>query len=164
MQGEPAIEERPEQPYVGLKAVVSMSDLQSQIPVMTAKLNRWLVANGLTASGKPFLRYHVVDMPKRLEVEAGIPTAAVVDGQGEVQANVLPAGRYAVLVYKDVKTGIQANKRLIDWIKGRGEDAISHASENGEVFEARYETFLTDPASEPDQSEWETEVAIKLRD
>lgn len=160
MQGEPAIEERAEQPYVGVRAVVSMNDLKDKIPAMTAQLNRWLDANGLRASGRPFLRYHVVDMPERLDVEAGIPLSTPVDGKGEVDASVLPAGRYAVLVYKGVKNGVASNKRLIDWLKDRGGEVVSHNSANGEVFEARYETFLTDPAS---KAELETEVAIKVR-
>jgi len=160
MQGEPAIEQRSEQPYVGVRAVVSMNALQDEIPAMTAKLSRWLDANGLQASG-PFLRYHVVDMPERLDVEAGIPLSAPVDGKGEVDANILPAGRYAVLVYKGVHNGVASNKRLIDWLKERGEEVVSHGSANREVFEARYETFLTDTAS---KAELETEVAIKVRD
>ena len=31
-------------------------------------------------------------------------------------------------------------------------------------FGARYESYLTDPADEPDMAKWETEVAIRLAD
>jgi hypothetical protein len=36
--------------------------------------------------------------------------------------------------------------------------------ENGDAFAARVEFYLTDPADEPDQEKWETEVAIRLRE
>jgi hypothetical protein len=38
------------------------------------------------------------------------------------------------------------------------------ASYQGDVFGARYESYLTDPAEEPDLARHQTEVAIRLAD
>lgn len=37
-----------------------------------------------------------------------------------------------------------ANKRLIDWLVAQKEEVVSHPSENGEVFKARFETFMAE--------------------
>ncbi|MDG2517161.1 GyrI-like domain-containing protein [Lysobacter soli] len=161
---EPTIERRPEQPYAGTRAVMSMNDFPDEIPAMTAKVLEWIDARGIRASGRPFLRYHVVDMPDRMDVELGIPIADTVLAEGSVAANVLPGGRYAVLTYLGVGNGVAANKKLIAWLTEHDEAAASHRSETGEAFEARYETFLTEARLEPDQDKWQTEIAIKLRE
>ena len=45
--------------------------------------------------GAPFLRYWVIDMDRRLDVEAGVPIGGPLDGAGDVTVGTLPAGRYA---------------------------------------------------------------------
>lgn len=166
MNDEPLIEDRPALPYVGTRAVMPMSDFPRQVPAMTAKVLEWLADRGLAPSGKPFLRYHVIDMPDRMDVELGIPIADAADAtddKGEVSCHPLPRGRYAVLTYKGVRNGVPANRRLLEWIAGQRQEVAKHGSNVGDVFDARYETVLTDAQVEPDQDEWETEVAIKLR-
>ena len=121
MTSEPRIEVRPERSYVGVRAVMPMSDFGREIPAMTETVADWLEAKGLRASGAPFLRYHIVDMPHRMDVELGMPidTPPVTDGQ--VRNGVLPAGSYAVLSYTGVANGVPANERLLKWIAERGE-------------------------------------------
>lgn len=140
-----------------------MSDFDRQIPAMTERVRNWLAAHGRQPAGKPFLRNHAIDMADRMDVELGIP---VVDGPGvdgeSVTLGVLPTGRYAVFTYEGVRNGVSANRRLLSWVKERGEKVVCHDSERGEVFGARYETFLTDARVEPDQSKWRVEVAMQL--
>ena len=150
------IEMRPGRPYVGTRAVIAMRDFDREIPAMTATVSQWLDAHHARPSGPPFLRYHAIDMPERMDVELGMPTDHVHDAAGQVASGLLPAGRYAVLVYTGVQNGVPANSRLIDWISAQGE----HVAQKGQVFQARYETFLTDPEAEPDQHRWLIEVAI----
>ena len=164
MDREPTIETRPDQPYVGVRAVMPMSDFSRQIPEMAAKASQWLDVRGLRPSGRPILRYHVVDMPERMDVELGLPLAEAVASDGQVRSDVLPAGRYAVLTYTGVKNALAANKELFHWIADQGEEAASRSSEGGEAFDSRFETYMTDLEAEPVQDRWETEVAVKLRD
>lgn len=163
MQNEPQIVERPVQGYIGTRAVMPMSAFAREIPAMTDKVSVWLKANGVLPTGQPFLRYHVIDMPERMDVELGIPVERAVSASGDLASNTLPAGRYAISSFKGVENGIPANKALIEWIAKQGEQIDHHTSDQGDVFASRYETFLTDATTEPDQHKWQTEIAIKLR-
>lgn len=158
------IEMRPAQCYVGTRTVMAMRDFERGIPAMTATVSQWLETHRVRPSGQPFLRYHTIDMPERMDVELGIPTGEKHDASGQVQGGVLPAGRYAVTVYTGVDNGVAANRQLIDWITAQGEQPIAHASDKGTAFQSRYETFLTDAEAEPDPQQWMIEVAIGLRD
>lgn len=149
----PSIEERPAQPYVGLRKTMSMDAFDTEIPALIEKLSAQLEANNVKPTGKPFLRYYVIDMPKRLEVELGIPVESAPDS--------LPAGRYAVTTYKGVKNGIPENKKLMAWATEHGEAVVREDTDKGEEYEARYETFLSAAGTAPD--EMETQIAMKLR-
>jgi hypothetical protein len=99
-----------------------------------------------------------------MDVEIGVPVASPVSGDGFVKPGVLPAGRYASLVYKDVKNGRKGNAALLDWGRQQGLVFDRHDVPEGDAFAGRYESFITDPAAEPDTAKWDTEVAIRLKD
>ncbi len=164
MNEQPRIEMRPEQPYVGTRNVIAMRDFGREIPAMAATVSHWLDDHHVRPAGRPFLRYHVIDMPERMDVAFGMPTDGAHPAASEVESHVLPAGRYAVLVYTGVENGVPATRQLLDWIAAQGEQPIAHASEGGEVFQARYETFLNDDSTEPDRQRWMIEVAIQVHD
>ncbi|HEX6482454.1 MAG TPA: hypothetical protein VF043_26730 [Ktedonobacteraceae bacterium] len=62
---------------------------------------------GITPSGAPFARYLVINMMALLDIEVGVPVAAALSGDGCISAGVLPAGRYASLVYTGIDIGIE---------------------------------------------------------
>lgn len=163
MSTQPCIESRSEQHYIGVRAVMSMEDLERRIPELMKEATAKVAAMGLQASGSSFLRYHVIDMPGRLDVELGVPVNSR-DAKGTPGVQLLPAGRYATLTYLDDSDGVTANARLLSWIDEQGDHAESHDSTFGEVFDARQETFLGDGSNDADGKGRQTEVAIKLRD
>ncbi|WBS05407.1 GyrI-like domain-containing protein [Pseudoduganella sp. SL102] len=163
MDKRPRIEQRQERHYVGTRQVMAMRDFDREIPAMLAIVSEWLDAHHVRPAGRPFLRFHVIDMPERMDVELGMPTEQAQDAAGQVESHLLPAGRYAAMEYTGVENGVEANTQLLDWIAAQGEQPNAHASEKGEVFQARYETFLTDTEAEPDQRRWSFEVAIQVR-
>lgn len=85
-------------------------------------------------------------------------------GDGRVQPGVLPAGRYAALVYTGVANGVGGNGALLEGGSQQGLTWDTYASPEGDGFGARYESSLTEPNEEPDMDKWETEVAIRLAD
>ena len=159
----PKLEDRPEQRYVGIRTQVPMSQFKKIIPQFLDELFAWLGKQEVDPAGAPFMRYHVINMAGNMDVELGVPVATVVRGDGRVAPGVIPAGRYATLVYSGV-TGIKGNKTLIDWAVKNNIRWDRWNDENGDAFRARVEYFLTDPAEEPDRKKWETEVAIKVVD
>jgi hypothetical protein len=77
-------------------------------------------------------------MDGELEIEAGVPVAAVADGDDVVKFGVLPAG--------------------VAWAKKRGLEWDS----DGDRWVCRMEVYNTDPHVEPDMNNWETDLAFKL--
>lgn len=160
----PKLEDRSERRYVGIRTQATMQELPTVIPQRLGEVFAWLGQQGVAPAGAPFIRYFVIDMAAQLDIELGVPVASGITGDDRVRAGVLPAGRYASLVYTDVQRGIEANAALLDWGAEQGLVWDSWATEKGDGFGARLESFLTDPAEEPDASKWETEVAIRLAD
>jgi hypothetical protein len=59
---------------------------------------------------------------------------------------------------------MQANAALLDWAAKQGLPLDSRQTPEGEAFGARFESYLTDPAAEPDAAKYETQVLIRLAD
>ncbi|GHO91194.1 hypothetical protein KSF_012420 [Reticulibacter mediterranei] len=60
--------------------------------------------------------------------------------------------------------GTHLNAALLNWGAEQRLVWDQWTTEKGDAFGARVESFLTDPADEPDQAKWETEVAIRIKD
>lgn len=160
MIGEPKLEDRPEQPYAGIRTQTRIRAFPRVIPTLLDEIFDWLGEHDITPAGPPFMRYHVINMAAQLDVELGVPVATPIAGDDRVKAGTLPAGKYAALVYTGSQNGIEGNKALLDW--GRANDIRWDRWDdpNGDAFRSRVEFYLTDPDDEPDPAKWETEVAI----
>jgi effector-binding domain-containing protein len=133
--------------------------------VRTPEVYAWLGARGLPPAGPPFLKYNVIDMTRELEIDNGVPVAALVDGDGEMISGVLPAGRYATLTHVGHPSElVQATKALLDWAAGPGLAWDMSPDGNGDRWASRLEIYLTDPREEPDMSKWVTQLAFRLAD
>jgi effector-binding domain-containing protein len=161
---EPKLENRNEQHYVAIRSQATMQQLATAIQQGIGEVSAWLGMQGVAPDGAPFIRYLVIDMEALLEIEVGFPVASALAGDARIRAGVLPAGRYASLVYTGIDNGIQGNWELLKWGAAQGLEWDSWKTEKGDGFGARFESFLTDPNEEPDQATWETEVAIRLAD
>ncbi|HEU5090153.1 MAG TPA: GyrI-like domain-containing protein [Roseiflexaceae bacterium] len=158
----PTIDERAPQPYAGIRTQVSHREFPTIIPKLLDETFGWLAQQAIAPAGAPFMRYHVIDMDGLMDVELGVPVAEPVAGNGRVGAGVLPAGRYASLIYTGVENGIAGNAMLIGWARDQGLRWDQFDSPHGDGFVSRYEVFLTGPDDDPDPANWDTEVAIKL--
>ena len=164
MSTAPQITERAEQPYVALKAQVTMQNI-SAIADRIPEVFGWLAAHGVTPAGAPFLKYNVIDMARQLEIEAGVPVAAAVDGDASVLPCVLPAGRYATMIYAGHPAKlVDATAELLAWASREGLAFDVAETDDGERWGARLEIYFTDPGQEPDMDKWETQLAFRLAD
>jgi effector-binding domain-containing protein len=158
------VTQRTAQPYVGITANVTMSTIAS-VADRLPELFAFLAARGIEPAGAPFWRYRVIDMERELEVEAGIPVAAPVEGEGDVRAGVLPAGRYVTVTHVGHPDELMdATRDLLQWADAQGLTFDHADSPRGDAWVSRLEIYKTDPAKEPDMSKWETELAFKLAD
>ena len=166
MVTEPKIDQRPEQAYLSIRTQVTMGEMGSGIiPQLHNEVMAWMNGQGIAPSGAPFIRYNVIDMADKMDIELGWPVTKAVAGNGRVTGGALPAGRYASVVYTGDYSGLMdANRVLIEWAKDSGIVWDRWDDPNGDAFRSRYESYWTDPGNEPDPAKWETEVAIKLAD
>jgi effector-binding domain-containing protein len=158
----PHIAELPERHYVGVRRTITMTTfgvVADRLPEIFA----WLGRKGVPPAGAPFFRFHVIDMEGDLQVEAGVPVAAPVEGEGEIVPGVIPAGRYAT------ETHIGHPDRLIGTIRAlrqwADEQGLPFAMTNepdGEHWRCRLEIYKTNPAEQPDMNTWETELQFLL--
>ena len=159
MLTDPQIVARPARPYVGLRERVPMRELASVIPARIPEMSGWLAAHGLDPDGPPFFRCLVVDRDDQIELEVGIPVAASAAGDGRVEPGVLPAGRYATLIHTGHPHGLmEAHHSLQRWAAEQG----LRFQRSGERWGAQLEWYLTNPAEEPRQEHWQTELAYQL--
>ena len=158
-----SVQERAEQPYLGLTTSVTMGNFSPVIDG-TAEIFGRLAERGVEPAGPPFFRYKVIDMERELVVEAGVPVAEplLVDG---LDADVLPSGRYVVTTF----TGhpdrlITVTADLLRWADSQGLAFEQHNGPQGEVWGCRLEIYETDPEVEPDMNRWTTVLAFRLAD
>ena len=165
MSATPEIVTRAEQPYAAIRTRVPMAELGA-FAACIGEVFAWLGARGVAPAGAPFFKYNAIDMMRELEVEAGVPVAAAVDGDADVLSGVLPAGRYATVTHVGHPDKlVEATKALLDWAAGLGLKWDVSAGDDGEErWGCRLEFYLTDPSEEPDMNKWETQLAFRLAD
>ena len=160
--GKPKIDKRTKQIYMGIRTIAPFKGMFRVVSTIADELKAWVDENKIKTAGPPFLRYHVIDMRGAMDISYCVPVQKALPDDGNVKADVLPAGRYASLIYSG--GGISGNRALIEWVRGQGMDFDRWDTEQGDNFRSRYETYLTDPKVEPRKSKWQIEVAIKLAD
>ncbi len=164
MEAEPEITQRAAQPYVGISAWVTMASLGS-VADRIPEIFGWLGARGIAPAGPPFFRYHIIDMERQLQVEAGVPVASAVADDGDIRAGTLPAGRFVVMTHTGApETLMAATGELLNWAEARGLAWDVTATDEGESWGCRLEFYLTNPAEQPDLSKWQTQLAFRLAD
>jgi effector-binding domain-containing protein len=161
---QPTIVERTEQPYVGRRESITMTEfarMADLLPVLAGNL----AEHGVPVSGAPFFRYRVIDMSADLVVEAGIPLTTRIDLPEPMFVDSLPGGRYATLTHVGHPDELMAvTARLLDWGNDQGLVWDMEPTPTGEVWGCRLEMLMTDPAEEPDMHKWTTVLMLKLAD
>lgn len=119
------------------------------VPELLEEVRIWMLRLRIPSTGAPFVRYREIAMPHRLDIEVCMPIAAPVDANEEFISDVLPAGRYAVLVHSGAPQDlIDANAMLQKWAEQQGITFRSRNLGASSTWEARTETYMTDPDAE----------------
>lgn len=165
MLSEPQVIERTAQPYVAIRAQVTMQTIGTILPELHPRVFAWVRERDIQPAGHPFWKYNMIDMDRGLEVEVGVPVEAVAHGEGQVLAGVLPPGRYATVRYTGHPDGLMgATASLLEWAKEQTLTWDVRQDPDGERWTARLEIYESDPAEEPDMSKWVTQLAFRLSD
>ena len=165
MASEPRIVTREEQPYVGIPLTVTVSSLSQAIDANFGRIFAWLGERGIALAGPPYIRYLVIDMEADLEIELAVPVQAGIEGDEQIRAAVLPGGRYVSLLHTGSYDQLMAaNRALQDWAEQQGVSFDSWDTGHGSGWRSRFESYITDPSTEPDPSKWEVEIAYLIRE
>ena len=160
--GEPKIDRRGEKSTMGIRTRVPMKGMSAAVTLLFKEMGNWIKRHDCKPCGPPFLRFHMIDMAGEMDIEVGFPFATLLPSEGRVCAGVLPAGRYASLIYSG--SGFAGNRALIEWAKANNLAWDRWDDARGDAFCCRYESYLTDPKIEPRKTKWDVEAAIKLAD
>ncbi|MEO3793931.1 GyrI-like domain-containing protein [Nonomuraea sp. B10E15] len=159
----PQIVEFSERPYVGVRGTITMTTF-GLVADRIGEIIGWLAQRGHAPAGAPFLRYDAINMPQdRLVVQAGVPVAGPVEGEGDIFAATLPAGRYAVTSHHghpDQLFGVI--EALLKWGEEQGLAWDLAEKDGTEHWGCRLELFQTDPRVEPDMHNWDTDLQFRI--
>ena len=115
------------------------------------KIFQALGAAGVEPAGPPFARYFNMDEP--FEFEAGVPVATPFAGGHEVKPSAIGGVEAAVGMHVGPYDTLgQTYTAMMEWITAQGRS----------VAGPMWETYLTDPSTEPDPQAWRTEVFIPV--
>jgi hypothetical protein len=157
----PSIEKRSAWPYLAIGVVTPFRGMLSVRDRLWAELFQWLDKHKVGPLGPAFLRLKVIDMRGPMDIELGVRTPAVLEGDERVHPGVIPAGEYATLTYRD--HSIRANRLLIGWTDKQGRQFDSEADSAGDRFTCRYELNLSDRRAEPRKTQWIVQLNFLLR-
>jgi effector-binding domain-containing protein len=162
MQHEPTVVEREEQPYVGITAPITMTTF-GEVADRFPEVFGHVAGRGAQPADAPFFRYWVIDMMRELVVEAGVPVAAPLDGDGDVRPGTLPAGRYLTVSHTGHPAElVDVTTAFLAWADEHDLAFDMSPSPEGDRWGCRLEVLLTNPAEVPDMDQWQTQLLFKL--
>lgn len=137
-----------EQPTVGVRRVVRVTELAAFFDTVFTELIDRLRQAGVQPVGAPFARYR--GMPTDVvDIEAGFPVTESFPASGDLVAGALPAARAIEAVHVGPYDQLRETYARIEaWA------AEHHLEPIGDMWE-RYESG---PASHPDPATWRTRI------
>jgi hypothetical protein len=160
---EPKLVEKGLQNTIGIRERIPSKTIGAAIPRLLAKTKKLLVGAGVGIPGRPFFRFHSINMGVEYDLEVGYLCTGTLRSIEGLTPNVFPAGKYVTLKYAGKNRGYQGSKALIEWARANGHDQDRWDTELGDTFRCRFEVFISDIDTEPDHRKWIKEVAILVR-
>jgi AraC family transcriptional regulator len=136
------------QPVLLVRRRVPHSQIAAALGELLGRVFLHAQRSGAALAGQPFTRY-LEWGPGLLTIEAGLPVAATVSGEGDVRPDTLPGGPAASTTHVGPYDGLNAAHAAVQlWIEEHG---LSVAG-------APWEVYVTDPAEHPDPRDWRTQI------
>lgn len=159
----PQIIEFPECPYIGVRRAITMTTF-GLVADRIGEIIGWLASRGVAPAGAPFLRYDTIDMARdRLVVQAGVPVATPLEGEGDLFADLLPAGRYVTVSHHGHPDQLMdVIESMLTWAREQGLEWDMTEKDGAEHWGCRLELYNTNPMEEPDPANWDTDLRFRL--
>jgi len=148
----PKILQTTAQPVAVIHVTIPRSEIQKVMGPGLAELKATLAAQDIVPKGPWFTRHLKMD-PKIFDFEIGLRIDKPVTAKGRVTAGELPAATVARTIYHGGYEGLHsAWAEFGKWIVAQGH----------QPGPSLWETYLTDPAANPDPSTYLTELTQPL--
>jgi len=132
----------------------TMDNIDKKIGQLYGELTDYLKKYNLQMTGMPFAAYPDWDPSKPIKVEAGFPIVGPIKAFGRIKYKLWPGGKVVMATHTGAyKTVVMTHEAIQHYIQEKG------FTPSGTVWE----TYITDPAKEPDQSKWVTEVYYPVK-
>ncbi|ALS77967.1 GyrI-like domain-containing protein [Planococcus kocurii] len=160
---EPFVEERTEQPYVGISVLAGSSEWEA-INRLVGELFDWLKVNNSKPAGAPFFRYWcMADSNGNYKMEVGVPVKRMVTGDHHVVVGYIPGGSYATALHKGHPDHLEKSLiALEEWAVQEGLDIDKRWEGRDEIWNGRFEFYVTDADRQTDLNNWAIEIAFLL--
>ena len=154
----PCVVEREAQPCLVIRTSGAMPDLPKFAPPKFGELRDWMRTRGIAP--KPgFFRYRRFGAGGHVELDVGNLVTAAETGAGNVEADNLPAGRYALATYIGPYDRLyDAFSMLQGWMAMRG----LKPARNGDEIGGQIEIYRVSPMDVDDPAKFETDILILL--
>jgi AraC family transcriptional regulator len=141
------------QPALVIRRRINRSELAATLGALYGRIFQYSQQSGAALAGPPFTRY-LEWGPGLIHIEAGMPVAAAVPGNGEIAADALPSGPVAFATHAGpYETLNEAHAAVEIWIAAQG---LAPAG-------PPWESYVTDPADFPNPADWKTEIFWPLK-
>jgi len=141
----PELAQRERQFALAMRVQTSADQLGEVLNRCLAHLCEYASGLGISVAGAPFTRYIGFSEDGLLDIEIGIPTLDPAPGDGIVESVELPGGECVTLVHRGPYAMLLESHLLLDeWFEQTGRQPAGY----------RWETYLSDAASEPDPGRW----------
>ena len=141
------------QPVLVVRRRIKTSEIAATLAATLGQIFQHAQRTGAALAGQPFLRY-LEWGPGLITIEAGMPIATAVSGEGDVTADTLPGGLVATMTHTGLYDRLaEAHAALQVWIEEQG---LVPAG-------APWEVYVTDPADYPDPADWKTDIFWPLK-
>jgi effector-binding domain-containing protein len=140
------------QHVASVRESVRRDDMTERLGRMFQDVATVLARQRIAASGPRFARYH--SFGDTMDLEAGMPVATPILPEGDVMPGSLPAGPVAHAIHMGSYEQLESVYRAVaSWIERSGRRASG----------GPWETYTTDPITEPDPERWRTDVHWPLQ-
>ncbi|MCJ1908400.1 GyrI-like domain-containing protein [Planococcus ruber] len=162
----PTVEYRVEQPYAAIPIQAALEEW-NKTTALVPELFQWLENKNALPAGAPFYRYWCLgDGKSEFDLEVGVPLESMVAGDERVIASSIPEGSYVCAIHRGHPDTLADSVHEVEkWAEKEGLSFDKRFEGNIEIWNGRFEQYLTDPETEPDLTKWEIELSfLILRD
>jgi effector-binding domain-containing protein len=145
------IVERDEQPVATIRVKCKPQDISQTLGELLPEVMAHLTATGARMSGPPFSRYHA--WGEEIDLEAGFPVQAPIEGKGRIQNSKLPGGKIVTCWHVGP----------YDKLTGSHAALQAHLAQSKQKARGGpWEIYWTDPGMVPDPTKWRTQLLAPI--